>query len=162
MPDKKKKSVSLQPNVPNMNNMLRAAIAVITCIKKKCKHEQEQLKKNKYLIEAEQLLLDVKNGKRDMNTVMKKVAELKIKVIEEKYRDELIACQLKDCYKETLNAMKSSIEGILATTKKDTDDYKIACRYKIIFAKSKITQQHIDNLEIEVMKLKMKKMEGYL
>jgi hypothetical protein len=157
MPDKKK-FASLQHNVPNMNNMLRAAMAVITCVKKKCKHEQEQLKKNKYLIEAENLMLDVKNGKRDIKTVMKKIAELKIKVIEEKYRDELIACQLKDCYKETLNAMKLSIEGILATTKKDTDDYKLASRYKIIFKKGIITQQHIDNLEVEVMKLKMKKM----
>ena len=154
----KKKSVSLSPNVPNINNMLRAAIAVTDCIKKKCKHEKEQLKKNKYIIEAENLMLDVKNGKKDLKTVMKKIAELKIKVIEEKHRDELMACQLKDCYKETLNAMKLSIEGILATTKKDTDDYKLARRYKIIFAKSKITQQHIDNLEIEVMKLKMKKM----
>ena len=157
MPDKKK-FASLQHNVPNMNNMLRAAMAVITCVKKKCKHEQEQLKKNKYLIEAENLMLDVKNGKRDIKTVMKKIAELKIKVIEEKYRDELIACQLKDCYKETLEAMKLSIEGILATTKKDTDDYKLASRYKIIFKKGIITQQHIDNLEVEVMKLKMKKM----
>ena len=103
-------------------------------------------------------MLDVKNGKRDLKTVMEKIAELKIKVIEEKHRDELMACQLKDCYKETLNAMKLSIEGILATTKKDTDDYKLAYKYKTIFAKSKITQQHIDNLEIEVMKLKMKKM----
>lgn len=151
----KKKSVSLPPNI---NNMLRAAIAVTDCIKKKCKHEKEQLKKNKYIIEAENLMLDVKNGKRDLKTVMKKIAELKIKVIEEKHRDELMACQLKDCYKETLNAMKLSIEGILATTKKDTDDYKLAYKYKTIFAKSKITQQHIDNLEIEIMKLKLKKM----
>ena len=150
----KKKSVSLPPNI---NNMLRAAIAVTDCIKKKCKHEKEQLKKNKYIIEAENLMLDVKNGKRDLKTVMKKIAELKIKVIEEKHRDELMACQLKDCYKETLNAMKLSIEGILATTKKDTDDYKLAYKYKTIFAKSKITQQHIDNLEIEIMKLKLKK-----
>lgn len=157
MPDKKK-TVSLQSNLPNMNNMLRAAIDVANCIKKKCKHEKEQLKKNKYIIEAENLMLDAKNGKRDLKTVMKKIAELKIKVIEEKHRDELIACQLKDCYKETLNAMKLSIEGILATTKKDTDDYKLACKYKTIFAKSKITQQHIDNLEIEIMKLKLKKM----
>lgn len=154
----KKKTVSLQSNLPNMNNMLRAAIDVANCIKKKCKHEKEQLKKNKYIIEAENLMLDAKNGKKDLKTVMKKIAELKIKVIEEKHRDELIACQLKDCYKETLNAMKLSIEGILATTKKDTDDYKLACRYKTIFAKSKITQQHIDNLEIEVMKLKLKNM----
>lgn len=151
----KKKLVSLPPNI---NNMLRAAIAVTDCIKKKCKHEKEQLKKNKYIIEAENLMLDVKNGKRDLKTVMKKIAELKIKVIEEKHRDELMACQLKDCYKETLNAMKLSIEGILATTKKDTDDYKLAYKYKTIFAKSKITQQHIDNLEIEIMKLKLKKM----
>lgn len=154
----KKKSVSLSPNVPNINNMLRAAIAVTDCIKNKCKHEKEQLKKNKYIIEAENLMLDVKNGKKDLKTVMKKIAELKIKVIEEKHRDELMACQLKDCYKETLNAMKLSIEGILATTKKDTDDYKLAYKYKTIFAKSKITQQHIDNLEIEIMKLKFKKM----
>ena len=151
----KKKLVSLPPNI---NNMLRAAIAVTDCIKKKCKHEKEQLKKNKYIIEAENLMLDVKNGKRDLKTVMKKIAELKIKVIEEKHRDELMACQLKDCYKETLNAMKLSIEGILANTKKDTDDYKHAYKYKTIFAKSKITQQHIDNLEIEIMKLKLKKM----
>ena len=151
----KKKLVSLPPNI---NNMLRAAIAVTDCIKKKCKHEKEQLKKNKYIIEAENLMLDVKNGKKDLKTVMKKIAELKIKVIEEKHRDELMACQLKDCYKETLNAMKLSIEGILATTKKDTDDYKLAYKYKTIFAKSKITQQHIDNLEIEIMKLKLKKM----
>ena len=116
-----KNTVSLPPN---MNNMLRAAIAVITCIKKKCKHEQEQLKKNKYLIEAEQLMLDVQNGKNDLKSVMKKIAELKIKVIEEKYRDELIACQLKECYKETVNAMKLSIESILYNNKKDTDDYK--------------------------------------
>jgi len=157
MPDKKK-SVSSPPNVPNLNNMFRAAMAVLTCVKKKCKHEQEQLKKNKYIIEAENLMLDVKNGKKDLKTVMKKVAELKIKVIQEKHRDELIACQLKDCYKETLEAMKLSIEGILATAKKDTDDYKLACRYKIIFKKGIITQQHIDNLEVEVMKLKLKKM----
>jgi len=128
----KKKSVSLPPNVPNMNNMLRAAIAVADCIKNKCKYEKEQLKKNKYIIEAENLMLDVKNGKKDLKTVMKKIAELKIKVIEEKHRDELMACQLKDCYKETLNAMKLSIEGILATTKKDTDDYKLAYKYKTI------------------------------
>ena len=51
----KKKSVSLPPN---MNNMLRAAIAVADCIKNKCKYEKEQLKKNKYIIEAENLMLE--------------------------------------------------------------------------------------------------------
>ena len=140
-----------------MNNMLVAVNNFKNCLNIKCKNEEDQFKKNKYSIEIEKLKQDLKDGKIDLIKFNNEVAKLKIIIIEGKYREDLLNCQLKNCYNETLQTLKLTIENILTKTDKNSENYKIASKYKKIFEKNKLTSEYINNLEMEIHKLKLNK-----
>ena len=73
-------------------------------------------------------------------------------MIKEKERDYLIDCQLKNCYNDTMNMLKLSIENMLRTAK-NTEQYKLALKYKKLF---KITKEDINNIDIDMMKIRLK------
>ena len=141
-----------------MNNMLDAVNNFKNCTNMKCKNEEDQFKRNKYSMEIEKLKQHLKDGKIDLIKFNNEVTKLKIIIIEGKYRDDLIDCQLKNCYNETLKTLKLTIENILTKTDKNSDDYKIASKYKKIFEKNKITRENINNLEMDINKSKLNKL----
>ena len=141
-----------------MNNMLTAVNNFKNCTNMKCKNEEDQFKRNKYSMEIEKLKQHLKDGKIDLIKFNNEVTKLKIIIIEGKYRDDLIDCQLKNCYNETLKTLKLTIENILTKTDKNSDDYKIASKYKKIFEKNKITRENINNLEMDINKSKLNKL----
>ena len=138
--------------------MLDAVNNFKNCTNMKCKNEEDQFKRNKYSMEIEKLKQHLKDGKIDLIKFNNEVTKLKIIIIEGKYRDDLIDCQLKNCYNETLKTLKLTIENILTKTDKNSDDYKIASKYKKIFEKNKITHENINNLEIDINKSKLNKL----
>ena len=132
------------------------------CLAKKCKKEFEESKKNKYMIEIEKLKDAFNNKKIDFITFANKKTSLEIKIIEEKQREELMKCQLKNCYDETRNMIRSSIETLTADDKKGTPLYVMASKYKKIFEKNnyELTQKVIDDLDIDSLKGKLNRMEN--
>jgi hypothetical protein len=138
--------------------MLDAVNNFKNCTNMKCKNEEDQFKRNKYSMEIEKLKQHLKDGKIDLIKFNNEVTKLKIIIIEGKYRDDLIDCQLKNCYNETLKTLKLTIENILTKTDKNSDDYKIASKYKKIFEKNKITRENINNLEMDINKSKLNKL----
>ena len=146
----------------NIKDMFTALIALQKCLGMKCKIEQEQLKKSKFMIEIEKLMLNfqenLKNGKADYKKFNNEVAKLKIKAMKEKEREELVKCQLNNCYNESLHAIKLSLESILTLSEKSSKKYKFALKYKKLFEKNKLTAKHLNTLEIEMMKIKLNKM----
>jgi hypothetical protein len=138
--------------------MLTAVNNFKNCTNMKCKNEENQFKRNKYSMEIEKLKQHLKDGKIDLIKFNNEVTKLKIIIIEGKYRDDLIDCQLKNCYNETLKTLKLTIENILTKTDKNSDDYKIASKYKKIFEKNKITRENINNLEMDINKSKLNKL----
>jgi hypothetical protein len=138
--------------------MLTAVNNFKNCTNMKCKNEEDQFKRNKYSMEIEKLKQHLKDGKIDLIKFNNEVTKLKIIIIEGKYRDDLIDCQLKNCYNETLKTLKLTIENILTKTDKNSDDYKIASKYKKIFEKNKITRENINNLEMDINKSKLNKL----
>lgn len=140
-----------------MNNISVAVNNFKTCLNMKCKNEEDQFKKNKYSIEIEKLKQDLKDGKIDLIKFNNEVAKLKIIIIEGKYREDLLNCQLKNCYNETLQTLKLTIENILTKPDKNSENYKIALKYKKIFEKNKLTSEYINNLEMDIHKLKLNK-----
>ena len=139
----------------NMNNILTDINNYKNCITIKCKKEEDQFKKNKYSIEIEKLKQDLKNGKIDLIKFNNEIAKLKFLIIKGKYRDDLFKCQLKDCYNETSDMLKSTIENILIKSDKNSQNYKLASKYKKIFETNKITSEYINNLEMDIHKLKL-------
>ncbi len=127
------------------------------CTDMKCKNKEDQFKKNKYSIEIEKLKQDLKDGKIDLIKFNNEVTKLKIIIIEGKYRNDLIDCQLKNCYNNISQTLKLTIEKILTNTDKKSEDYKIASKYKKIFEKNKITRENINNLEMDINKSKLNK-----
>jgi hypothetical protein len=171
MPPKKK--VALTPH--KLTSMLDAVVALQKCLSIKCKIEQEKLKKSKYLVEIEKITGEFQNGVKDLQerfkndkdkreaefgkkfiNYMKKTTELKIKMMKEKERDELIDCQLKNCYEDTLHMLKLSIENMLEAADKTTEQYKLALKYKKIFETTKLKGEDINNLDIDMMKIRLK------
>ena len=132
------------------------------CLTKKCNKEFEESKKNKYMIEIEKLKDAFNNKKIDFITFANKKTSLEIKIIKEKQREELMKCQLKNCYDETRNMTKSSIETLTADDKKGTPLYVMASKYKKIFEKNnyELTQKVIDDLDIDSLKGKLNRMEN--
>jgi len=159
----------------NLNEMFDAAIALAKCINIKCKKEQEQLKKNKYVIEKEKLVLNFVNGIKNIKErfkndkvkgeiefakyfvkYSKEYNNLEIKIIKEKYHNDLITCQLKRCYNENLHMLKLSIEKTLNHFKKNTEIYKLASKYKNLFETTKLTVEDINTFDIDKKKIGLK------
>ena len=138
-----------------MNNILADINNYKKCLNMKCKNEEDQFKKNKYSIEIEKLKQDLKDKKIDLVKFNNEVAKLKMLIIKEKYRDNLFKCQFKNCYNETSVMLKSTLENILNKSDKNSKNYKLAFKYKKIFEKNKLTREYINNLEMDIHKLKL-------
>ena len=165
MPPKKNTLIPQTKNKPNpehFKNMFTAIIALSNCLKMKCKIEQEQIKKTKIYFELEKKMLDfqknLKNGNVDYKKFNNEVAQLKLKAIKEKVNEDLVKCQLKNCYNESLHMMKITLENMVNNGDKNSKEYKLALKYKKIFDTNKLTAEHLNNLETEMIKIKLNKM----
>lgn len=172
MPPKKKVALSPSNHLPSI---FEAIAALQKCLSIKCKVEQEKLKKSKYLAEIEKLTIEFQNGVKDLQerfkndkdkreaefgkkfiNYMKEITEIKIKMMKDKERGDLIDCQLKNCYNDTLHMLKLSNENMLKVADKTTEQYKVALKYKKIFEKNKLKGDDLNNLDIDMMKIKLK------
>jgi hypothetical protein len=164
----------------NFTKMYEATIALHKCITIKCKKEKEQSNKSKYIVEKEKLMLefskkmegenerykkdrknmkdrvrgDIEFGEYYMNYI-KANADLDIKIIEERYHNELLHCRLKGCYNESLLLLNLTIENILTSTGENTELYKLASKYKTIFETNKLTGKDINAFEIDKRKVEL-------
>jgi hypothetical protein len=155
--------------------MYDVTVALHKCITIKCKKEEEQSNKSKYIVEKEKLMLDFTKKMKDNNERYKKDrvrgdiefgkyymkyikanAYIDIKIIEEKYHNELINCRLKGCYDESLHMLNLTIENILTSNDENTELYKLASKYKTIFETNKLTANDINTFEIDKRKIEMK------
>jgi deoxycytidylate deaminase len=82
-------------------------------------------------------------------------ADLDIKIIEERYHNELLHCRLKGCYNESLLLLNLTIENIVSSTDKNTELYKLASKYKTIFETKKLTVNDINAFEIDKKKVEL-------
>jgi hypothetical protein len=162
----------------NFTKMYEATVALHKCITIKCKKEDEQSNKSKYIVEKEKLMLDFSKRMYDNNERYKKDrrlkdknkkdivrrdiefgeyymkyikanADLDIKIIEERYHNELLNCRLKGCYNESLHLLNLTIENILTSNDENTELYKLASKYKTIFETNKLTVNDINAFEID-------------
>jgi hypothetical protein len=140
---------------PNLIEMMRSVGATKKCIDKKCITQLAKSKKNKYISELEKLKQDFKDKKVDFKTFYKKSNQIEIKIIKEKYRDELIECQLKNCYKETEYMIRMAINSFLIDDNKGKAIYNIASKYKKLFEKNKITVKNLNEYDIKIIKSMM-------
>jgi len=167
----------------NFTKMYEATVALHKCITIKCKKEEEeseQSNKSKYIVEKEKLMLefskkmegenerykkdrknmkdrvrgDIEFGEYYMNYI-KANADLDIKIIEERYHNELFNCRLKGCYNESLLLLNLTIENILTSTGENTELYKLASKYKTIFETNKLTGKDINAFEIDKRKVEL-------
>jgi polyhydroxyalkanoate synthesis regulator phasin len=80
--------------------------------------------------------------------------------MKEKEYNDLLNCQMINCYNDTLNTLKIHIESILAHTKKTTEEYKLASKYKKIIAqmakKTKLTGEDIKRFNNDLVKIILK------
>jgi hypothetical protein len=150
----------MDKNFKRLFEMIGLVSVLKECFTKKCKNEFEESKKNKYMIEIEKLKDAFNSNKLDFITFANKKTSLEIKIIKEKQREELMKCQLKNCYDETRNMIKSSIETLTADDNKGTPLYVMASKYKKIFEKNnyELTQKVIDELDIDSLKGKLNRM----
>jgi hypothetical protein len=174
-----KKNVALSPRKLPMWFMTPA---LKFCLESKCKKEQGQLNKNKYVLEKKKIFTKYLDSRNDILTrfdrgeydtkkrevefgkaytkYMKERTKIKIKIMKEKEYNDLLNCQMKNCYNDTLNTLKIHIESILAHTNKTTDEYKLASKYKKIIAqmakKTKLTGEDIKRFNNDLVKIILK------
>lgn len=149
--------------------------ALSNCLEMKCKNEQDQLNKNKYVIEKKNLSFvhrkkmekikeRFQNDKERMYIEYEKAnlkrakdrAKLKLKIIKEKDHQNFINCQFKKCNNDSLNTLKIIIESMLTNLNKNTEKYKLALKYNKIFKANKLTVEDMNNFDIDIMKINLK------
>ena len=95
---------------------------------------------------------------------MKERTKIKIKIMKEKGYNDLLNCQMKNCYNDTLNTLKIRIESILAHTKKNTEEYKLASKYKKLLTQmgktTKLTGEEVNRFDIDMVKIILKEHIG--
>lgn len=157
--------------------------ALQKCLNIKCKKEKEQLTKNKYVIEKKKIFTNYLNSRNNINArfnnakekrdveygkaymkYMKERTKIKMKIMKEKEHNDLLDCKLKSCYNDILNTLKVRIESILAHTKKNTEEYKLASKYNKILTqigkKTKLTREDINRFDIDMVKTILKEHTG--
>ena len=157
--------------------------ALSKCLESKCKKEQKQLNKNKYVIEKKINFRKYLENRRNIHSrfehdkkkrdvefrkaymkYMKERTKIKIKIMKEKEYNDLLNCQLKKCYNDTLNTLNIQIESILAYTNKNTEEYKLASKYKKILTQmgktNKLTGEEIKRFNIDLVKIILKEHIG--
>ena len=182
------KLISLSPKLSkwSMRPTWYMTPALSSCVNIKCKKEQEQLNKNKYIVEKRKNFskyLESRNNirgrfnndndkeKRDAaleklyKKDMKEKTKLKLKIMKENDHNDLVDRRLKVCYKESLNTLKWLIKDILTHTDKKTGKYKLALKYKKILEKNKLekkklTREDINAFDIEMVKILLKEHKG--
>jgi hypothetical protein len=156
----------------------------IKCKKEEQSEQSEQSNKSKYILEKEKLMLEFSKRMEGENERYKKDrkmkdknkkdrvrgdiefgeyymkyikanADLDIKIIEERYHNELLHCRLKGCYNESLLLLILTIENIVSSTDKNTELYKLASKYKTIFETKKLTVNDINAFEIDKKKVEL-------
>jgi hypothetical protein len=172
---KEKKPVLSSRKVP----MWFMTPALSNCLKINCKNEQEQINKNKYVIEKKKIFTNYLEKRRNIRSLfeydnkkreeeyekayikyMKERTKIKIKIMKEKEYKELVNCQMKNCYNDTIKTFKILIESILAHTNKNTEEYKLASKYKNILTgmgkTTKLTDKEINRFNIDMVKIILK------
>lgn len=177
MPPKKKVALS-----PHKLPTWYETPALQKCLNIKCKKEKEQLTKNKYVLQKKKIFTNYLNSRNNINArfnndkekreiafgkaymkYMKERTKIKIKIMKEKGYNDLLNCQMKNCYNDTLNTLKIRIESILAHTKKNTEEYKLASKYKKILQMgktTKITGEDINRFNIDMVNIILKEHTG--
>ena len=184
------KLISLSPKLHkwSMRPTWYMTPALSNCVNTKCKKEQEQLKKNKYVIEKSKNFSNYLNSRNNIrarfnndndndkkkreaalnklyNKDMKEKTKLKLKIMKEKDHNDLIDRRLKVCYKESLNTLKWLIKDILTHADKKTGKYKLALKYKKLLEKNKLekkklTREDINAFDIKMVKIILKEHKG--
>jgi hypothetical protein len=160
-----------------MENLLDALNNYMKCLNMNCNQEMNIYYRNKYILEMENSIFDfrnnLKNGKADFTKFNNEIAKLKIKAMKDKERKMVVKCYLKNCHNETSRLLKLTIQNILVHYEKSSKEYKLASKYKKILEKNKLTVEHFNNIdrelilnaeyinliETELLKLQMKMMK---
>ena len=177
MPAKKKEQLLLPQS--KRDEMFASTIALQKCLDIKCKKEQEKLKLNKYAIEQEKLAKKLQNDgkkiqelyknnkeKRDIefnkiySKYQKNFYNLEFKKLKDKENIELIKCQLRNCYNESLIRFKFTIEALLFYSDKNSEEYKLASKYKNKLENNKLTVDDMNNFVIDRHKIDFKKSQN--
>jgi hypothetical protein len=115
------------------------------------------------LFEHDKKKREVEFGKAYMK-YMKERTKIKIKIMNEKEYNDLLNCQIKNCYNDTLKTLKIHIESILAHTNKNTEEYKLAFKYKKILTQigktTKLTREDINAFNVDMVKIILKEHKG--
>ena len=169
----KKKVVSSSPKYPRAPWFKTDALS--NCLEMKCKKEENQLNKNKYVIEKKKLgsklfkkwdkikerfhndkeRMFIEYEKADLKRA-KDRAKLKLKIIKEKDHQNFINCQLKNCNNDSLNTLKIIIESMLTNLNRNTEKYKLASKYNKLFKANKLTVEDFKRFDIDIMKINLK------
>jgi len=138
-----------------MEILIDAANNYLKCLHMNCNQEMNIYYRNKYILEMERSIFDfrnnVKNGKADFTKFNNEIAKLKIKAMKEKEREMVVKCYLKKCHNETSRLLKLGIQNILAHYEKSSKEYKLASKYKKILEKNKLTVEHFNNIDRELI-----------
>ena len=76
--------------------------------------------------------------------------------MKDKENIELIKCQLKNCYNESLIRFKFTLEALLFYSDKNSEKYKLASKYKNILENNKLTVEDMNNFVIDRHKIDYK------
>ena len=81
---------------------------------------------------------------------------LEFKKLKDKENIELIKCQLKNCYNESLIRFKFTLEALLFYSDKNSEKYKLALKYKNKLENNKLTVEDMNNFVIDKHKIDYK------
>jgi hypothetical protein len=138
-----------------MEILIDAVNNYMKCLNMNCNQEMNIYYRNKYILEMERSIFDfrnnLKNGKADFTKYNNEIAKLKIKAMKEKEREMVVKCYLKNCHNETSRLLKLTIQNILVHYEKSSKEYKLASKYKKVLEKNKLTVEHFNNIDRELI-----------
>jgi len=141
----------MKKNLTIIGTMLKLLADLENCLKQKCKIETKQFKKNTDYITINKLREDFNNNKISQDKFLSEFSKIKLKLLKSDARDEIIKCQLNNCYSETKTMIDKTVSTILNNNnniyKKDEPIYKLAKKL-LKYKGKKITLKDLKDIDI--------------
>jgi len=132
-----------------MLNLMNLLVDLQKCVKDKCEIERKKVENSADIKTINNLRKDLENNKITVDKYLEQFSEVKLNILKSDIRNELIKCQLNNCYSFTKKTIDNSVSNILNSKiySKNEPVYKLAKKL-LKYKDKKLTLKDLKDIDV--------------